>query len=183
MDEKEKYFNRVWVPLLTAGISAFIFGVAICIFQEIPLISFLWLRATYMLIKGISLTIVIFRAKGKESWWDLLLCFELVSMVASIVAIRYPEISIVILSFIVSINLLISGILQIVVAFYLPREVHRRVLLVASGIITILAGLYIYIVPRVSSGAILILFAIDLLTLGFFLISLSLAVRKIAYQH
>jgi len=104
-------------------------------------------------------------------------------MVASIVAIRYPEISIVILSFIVSINLLISGILQIVVAFYLPREVHRRVLLVASGIITILAGLYIYIVPRVSSGAILILFAIDLLTLGFFLISLSLAVRKIAYQH
>ena len=182
MDASEKYFKKVWIPLLTAGITSLVFGITVCVFREIPLISFLWLRAIYMFIKGISLTIVIFRAKGKETWWDFLLCFELVSMVASIVATRYPEISIIILSFIVSINLLISGILQLVVAFYLPRAVHRKWGMVATGVITLLAGMYIYIIPKVSSATILILFAIDLLALGLFLLSLSLAVRKLAYS-
>ena len=183
MNETKKYNTQVWVQLLIAGIASLAFGTTIFLFPDISLESFLWLRALYMFIKGVSLAIVVWQAKGKEPFWDFLLCFELMSIVISLLTVRYPEISIVILGFFVSVNLIISGIVQVVVAFHLPREVHRKLWLIASGTITVLAGLYIYVGPRVSSNAILFLFAIDLLTLGFFFISLSLAVRKLAYTN
>src|SRR5689334_21061528 len=179
MNKPKRYSTQVWIQLLVAGISSLTFGSVIFVFPAITLESFLWLRALYMFIKGVSLAIVVWQAKGKEPFWDFLLCFELMSIVISLLTVRYPEISIVILGFFVSVNLIISGIVQVVVAFHLPREVHRKLWLIASGTITVLAGLYIYVGPRVSSNAILFLFAIDLLTLGFFFISLSLAVRKI----
>src|SRR5689334_18474989 len=169
MNKPKRYSTQVWIQLLVAGISSLTFGSVIFVFPAITLDTFLWLRAGYMLIKGISLAIVVWQAKGKEPFWDFLLCFELMSIVISLLTVRYPEISIVILGFFVSTNLIISGIVQIVVAFYLPREVHRKLWLFSSGAITILAGLYIYLGPRVNSNTILFLFAFDLLALGFFL--------------
>ena len=173
--------HGVWIQLLVAGSASLLFGGMIFVLPEISLPDFLWVRAVYMLIKGASLVIVVFRAKGKKPYWNLLLCYELLSIIASLAAAYYPVISIFILGFIVSISLLLSGILQIVISFYIPREVHRRGFLIASGIITLLAGGYIYIIPKIDTNTILLLLAIDLLTLGFFLISLSFAVRKLGF--
>ena len=173
--------HGIWIQLLVAGSASLLFGAMIFIIPEISLPEFLWVRAIYMLIKGVSLVIVVFRAKGKKPYWNFLLCYELLSIIASIAAAYYPVISIFILGFIVSISLLLSGILQIVISFYLPREVHRRAFLVGSGIITLLAGGYIYFVSKIDADTILALLGIDLLALGFFLVSLSLAVRKLGY--
>jgi len=173
--------HGVWIQLLIAGSASFLFGGMIFVLPEISLPDFLWVRAVYMLIKGISLVMVVFRAKGKKPYWNLLLSYELLSIIASLAAAYYPVISIFILGFIVSISLLLSGILQVVISFYLPREVHRRGFLVTSGIITLLAGGYIYIVPKIDANTILVLLAIDLLALGIFLISLSFSVRKLRF--
>ncbi len=178
---KKNGLHGVWIQLLIAGSASLLFGGMIFIIPEISLPDFLWVRAVYMLIKGISLVVVVFRAKGKKAYWNFLLSYEILSIIASLAAAYYPVLSIFILGFIVSISLLLSGILQIVISFYLPREVHRRALLVGSGIITLLAGGYIYIVPKIDADTILVLFGIDLLALGFFLISLSFAVRKLGY--
>lgn len=178
IEREQNTLHRTWIPLLIAGLASLIFGAAIFAIPAISLMSFLWVRAAYMVIKGLALTIVVLRAKRKESYWDFLLCFELMSIVASIVAASYSGISTYILGFIISINLLLSGIIQVVMAFRLPREVHRRGLLIASGAITFLAGIYIYTIERISADAILILLAIDSFALGYFFISVSLAVRK-----
>ena len=170
--------HRVWLEMLIAGLSALIFGAVILVFPAIPLSSLILVFAGYMVIKGLSLSIGAWLAKRKESYWSFLFWYGILNTTTGVIAARYPNITILILGFIVALNLLLSGILQIVVAFHLRKEVPGDGWLIISGGITLVAGVYIYIMPRVSSTAILFLVAIASLVLSIFLISLSLAAKN-----
>jgi len=63
-------------------------------------------------------------------------------------------------------------------AFHLRKEVPRDGWLIISGSITLVAGVYIYIMPRVSSTAILFLVAVASLVLSVFLVALSVAAKN-----
>jgi uncharacterized membrane protein HdeD (DUF308 family) len=170
--------HRVWIEILIAGLSAFLFGVAILVFSTMPLFILLWVFAIYMFIKGLSLSIGAARTKRKESYWHFLLAYGIVNIVTGIVSANYPNVTILILGFIVSINLLFSGILQLIMAFHLRKEIPREGWLIVSGSITLSAGAYIYIMPRVSSTTILFLVAVGSLVLSVYLVTLSIAARN-----
>jgi len=170
--------HRVWIEILIAGLSAFLFGVAILAFSAMPLFTLIWAFAFYMFIKGLSLSIGAGRTKRKESYWHFLLAYGIVNMVTGIVSANYPNLTILILGFIVSVNLLFSGILQLIMAFHLRKEIPREGWLIVSGGITLTAGVYIYIIPRVSSTTILFLIAVASLVLSVYLVLLSIAARN-----
>jgi uncharacterized membrane protein HdeD (DUF308 family) len=170
--------HRAWIEILISGLSAFLFGVAILAFSAMPLLMLIWVFAFYMFIKGLSLSIGAGRTKRKESYWHFLLAYGIVNIVTGIVSANYPHITILILGFIVSINFLLSGILQLGMAFHLRKEIPRESWLIVSGGITLTAGVYIYIMPRVSSTAILFLVAVASLVLSVSLVALSLAAKN-----
>ena len=170
--------HRVWIEILIAGLSAFLFGVAILAFSEMPLVMLISVFAFYMFIKGLSLSIGAGRTKRKESYWHFLLAYGIINMVTGVISANYTHITILIFGFIVSINLLLSGILQLVLAFHLRKEIPREGWLIVSGGITLTAGAYIYIMPRVSSTAILFLVAVASLALSVYLVTLSVAAKN-----
>ena len=170
--------HRVWFEMLVAGLSALIFGVVILVFPAMSLSSLILAFAGYMITKGLSLSVGAWLTKRKESYWRFLFWYGILNTITGVIAARYPDITILILGFIVAVNLLLSGILQIVVAFHLRKEVPGDGWLIISGSITLVAGVYIYIMPRVSSTAILFMVAIASLVLSIFLISLSLAAKN-----
>src|SRR4030095_2835247 len=170
--------HQVWIEILIAGLSAFFFGMAILAFSVMSLATLIWVFAFYMFIKGLSLSIGAGRTKRKESYWHFLLAYGIVNIVTGIVAANFPNVTILILGFIVSINLLFSGIVQIIMAFHLRKDIPRDGWLMVSGGVTLTAGAYIYIMPRVSSTTILFLVAVASLVLSIYLVTLSIAARN-----
>jgi len=169
---------RVWIEILIDGLSAFLFGVAILAFSAMPLFMLIWVFTFYMFIKGLSLSIGAWRTKGKELYWHFLFSYGILNIVTGVISANYPHLTLLILGFIVSINLLLSGILQLVMAFHLRKEIAREGWLIVSGGITLTAGVYIYIMPRVSSTAILFLVAVASLVSSVFLVVLSVAAKN-----
>jgi uncharacterized membrane protein HdeD (DUF308 family) len=140
----------------------------------IPLLFLVELFAGYIIIKGITISIGALQTRQEERHWLFLLFYGIQNILTGILTLVFPVPTLFILGFIVSINLLVSGILQMMIAYHLRKEVKGISWLVFSGIVAATAGAYIYIVPRVSAPTILELIAISGLLLGTFLISLSL---------
>jgi len=167
-----------WVELLIAGLSSLLFGITVLAFHSIPLLTLIWIFAAYMIIKGLSLSIGSWKTKRKESYWSFLFWYGILNVMTGVVTSQYPGITILILGFIVSVNLLLSGLLQIIMAFHLYKEVRGVGWLIISGSTTLIAGMYIYIIPRVSQTTILSLIAVASTLLSIFMISLSLSAKN-----
>ena len=170
----KKTLHKARVALLIAGISSLVFGMITLLFRSIPLLFLVELFAGYIIINGFTISVGALQTRQEERSWLFLLCYGIQNILMGIVTLVFPVPTLLILGFIVSINLLISGILQIMIAYHLRKEVKGISWLVLSGIVATTAGAYIYMIPRVSNPIILDLIAIARLLLGIFLISLSL---------
>jgi uncharacterized membrane protein HdeD (DUF308 family) len=169
----KKALHKARVALLISGISSLVFGM-IALIIPIPLLFLVELFAGYIIIKGITVSIGALQTRQEEKHWLFLLCYGIQNILTGILTLVFPVSTLFILGFIVSINLLVSGILQIMIAYQLRKEVKGIAWLVFSGIIATTAGAYVYIIPRINAPMILDLIAISGLLLGTFLISLSL---------
>jgi uncharacterized membrane protein HdeD (DUF308 family) len=170
----KKILHKAWVHLFMAGTISFLFGIVILFIPEIPLLTLIELFAAYMLMKGLALVLGAWRARKEDNYWLFLLSYGVLNIITGIVAYKYVQITLIILGFIVSFNLLISGILQIVMAIHLHKEIRRADWLILSGAITLIAGTYIYFIPRIGALTIFYLIAGAALVLSIFLILLSL---------
>jgi uncharacterized membrane protein HdeD (DUF308 family) len=165
--------HKASIYLLIAGISSLLFGIVTIGFSDMSLLFLIRLFAVFMIVKGFSLSIGALRSR-EDSHWGFLLAYGILNIITGVVAMVYTDITLIILGFIVSVNMLISGILQIVMAIHLHREIKQGIWLILSGVITLVAGLYIYLIPRIEAITILYLIAIAALIIGVFLVSLSI---------
>ncbi|HET6996546.1 MAG TPA: DUF308 domain-containing protein [Chitinophagaceae bacterium] len=170
----KKTLYKARIHLLISGICSLSFGVVVLAFPFLHLLSLLWLFAGYMLLKGLALSLGAWRNRKAENHWMFLMAYGILNIVTGVIARVYPDITLLLLGFIVSINLLVGGVLQIIMAIHLHKEIKETVWLVLSGIITLTAGLYIYLVPRIGATTILYLIAASALAISIFLIALSL---------
>jgi uncharacterized membrane protein HdeD (DUF308 family) len=169
----KKALHKARVALLISGASSVLFGLIVLTFP-IPLLYLVELFAGYIIIKGFTISIGALQTRHEERHWLFLLCYGIQNVLTGIVTLVFPVPTLFILGFIVSINLLVSGTLQIMIAYQLRKEIKGAGWLVFSGIIATSAGAYVYIIPRINASTILALIAISGLLLGTFLISLSL---------
>jgi uncharacterized membrane protein HdeD (DUF308 family) len=170
----KKTLHDARFALLISGISSLVFGIITLAVPTIPLLFLVELFSGYIIIKGFTISIGALQTKKEERHWLFLLGYGIQNIIVGIITLVFPVPTLFILGFIVSINLLICGILQIMIAYHLRKEVKGIGWLVFSGIVAITAGAYIYIIPRISAPIILDLIAIAGLLLGIFLVSLSL---------
>jgi uncharacterized membrane protein HdeD (DUF308 family) len=135
-----------------------------------------------MLIAGVAEVIHAFQVK---SWGKFLLWVILGALyiVAGFVTLENPLLAAAILTLILGITLVASGIMRIILAFSV-REGTPWIWVVVSGIITLLLGLIILAHWPVSSLYILGLFlGIDLVFAGAGWIGLGLGLRRRAPAH
>ena len=170
----KKILHKAWAHLFISGISSLFFGIVILVFPTIPLLSLVWLFAAYVIMKGLALTMGAWQNRHEGTHWVFLLWYGILNLITGITTSVFPGVTLLILGFILSMNLLMSGILQIIMAFHLHREIKGAGWLIFSGAIATIAGIYIYLIPRIGALTILYLLAIAAIVLSVFLISLSL---------
>jgi uncharacterized membrane protein HdeD (DUF308 family) len=143
---------RSWWLLALRGAIAVLFGVAAIVWPTITLIVLAALFAAFALLAG---TVWIFGAirhrKADQRWWVMLLLGAF-SVGAGIAAALHPAPTTLALILLIGANALVSGVLDIVVAMRVRKYMKGELLLIVSGIASILFGLVVLLFPT-GAGA------------------------------
>jgi uncharacterized membrane protein HdeD (DUF308 family) len=167
--------SKNWWMLALRGVFAIIFGVLALIWPGITLITLVLLFGIYVLIDGVTEIVTAVKERDQmDKWWWLLL-EGIAGVIAGIVAFIWPDITAVVLLYIIAVWAIISGVFEIAAAIRLRREIDNELLLGLAGVLSILFGIVLIIAP--VSGALAIVWLIGIYAIAFGALMIVLAFR------
>ena len=171
-----RHLAEYWWLVLLRGIAAVIFGLLALFMPAIAGLSLVLLWGVYTLADGIlSLWAGIAGgggATGGSRWW--LALTGLLGIVAGLIAFFAPALTAGVLLIFIAIWSIAIGVMAIIGAIRLRKEIEGEWLLILSGAIAILFGLLMFTRPASAALAVVwmiatfaIIFGIDLILLAF----------------
>ena len=172
-------FTKNWWVLLLRGIVAVLFGILAITRPGITLAVLVLLFGIYAVVDG---CLALFAAIGgwshREDRW-LLLLEGFIGIGAGILTLRAPGITAVALLFFIAAWALATGVLRIVAAIRLRKEITGEFWLALSGIAAVVFGFLIMMNPAAGALAIAWLIGWYALFLGAMLVMLSIKLHNI----
>jgi uncharacterized membrane protein HdeD (DUF308 family) len=174
--------SRYWWAVALRGAFAVLFGLVALIWPGITIIVLVALFGAYCLVDGlIALGTAVFggpEPMGRRPW----LIFEgIAGVLAGIVTFAWPGITTLALLWLIAFWALVTGIMEIVVAIRLRREIQGEWLLIVGGGLSVLFGLLLVVWPASGAVALVTLIAIYALIFGVALVVLGLRLRRVEH--
>lgn len=113
----------------------------------------------------------------QKLWW-LILLLGLVSIGAGVIAILHPGITALFLVLVMGANALITGVLEIVAAIRLRKEIRGEWLLILTGIVSIAIGALVFLFPGAGALALVWLISFYAAFTGALLLALAFRARS-----
>ena len=168
-----------WRLVALRGLAAVVFGVLALIWPISALLALVWLFGAYVLVDGIFiLAAVATGAPGTGERRGLLFLEGLVSIIAGVLTFVWPGITALVLLYLIAAWALITGVLEIMTAIRLRREIRNEWLLVLSGLLSIVLAILLVILPGPGALAFVWLIGAYAVVFGVFLLALAWRVRK-----
>jgi uncharacterized membrane protein HdeD (DUF308 family) len=166
---------RNWWALVLRGLAAILFGVLAFAWPGITLFVLVLFFGAYMLVDGIFAIVAAVRAAGEEDRWWLLLVQGILGVLAGLVAIFWPGLTALALLYFIAAWAIVTGIMEIVAAIRLRREIEGEWALALSGALSVLFGVLLVVLPAPAGllslvwliGAYAVATGVLLLILGF----------------
>lgn len=172
---------RNWWALALRGLVAVLFGLATFVWPELSLAVLVALFGAYSLVDGILAVVAAVRAAGRDTrWWALLLEGAL-GIGAGIVTFVWPAITTLVLLLLIAVWAIATGVLEIIAAIRLRREITGEWLLALSGVASVLFGLILALRP--GEGALVVSWIIGAYAIFFGVVVLALAFRLRSWQR
>jgi len=172
-------FTRNWWVLLLRGIAAVLFGFLAISRPGITVAVLILLFGIYALIDGCFATFAaIVGWRHREDHW-LLLLEGLIGIGAGLAALRLPELTAVALMFFIAAWALATGVLKIVTAIRLRKEISGEFWLVLSGIASVIFAFLAMLSPAVGALALTWVIGWYAILLGGMLVMLSFRLRSL----
>src|SRR5712692_11957191 len=165
---------RNWWALALRGVFAVLFGLAAFLLPGITLAVLIALFGAYVLIDGVLAIVAGVRAAEHHERYGSLLWRGLCGIAAGLVAFIAPGITAVVLTLLVAVWAVITGVLEIVAAVHLHRA-HGEWLLMLNAVLSVLFGLLVTIWP--GAGFLTLLWLIGVYAIVFGVVLLVLAFR------
>jgi uncharacterized membrane protein HdeD (DUF308 family) len=166
--------------LALRGAAGVLFGLTALVWPEITLLALVLLWGAYVLVNGFSSIWAVVRgAPEAREQRGLLLLSGIVSVVAGIVTFLWPGITALVLLYIIAGWALVTGVLDIVAAIRLRKELTDEWRWVLSGILSIVFAAILAITP--GAGALAITWVIGWFAIldGVIMLSLAWKARSI----
>jgi len=173
---------RNWWMWLIRGIAAIIFGVLAFLNPADALLALVLVWAAYALVDGIFSVIAGFRGRETNRNWWLALLEGVVSIIAGIVAFLYPDITALVLLYIIVAWAIITGVLEVWAAIQLRKEIEGEIWLGLSGLASVIFGIFLFLFPGAGILAVLTLLAAFSIAFGVLMVILSFRLRGYADQ-
>jgi len=144
---------RQWWVLILQGVLGIAVGILAIIYPDLALATIALLFAVWAIASGAAQLTAGWRvaeARGKS--WPFLVSGA-VSVIAGILAVLYPDVTILYLILLLGAWILISGMMEVYTAWRIRNEVTGEWILALGGALRVIAGILILAMPYV--GAIL----------------------------
>ena len=169
-----------WWALALRGVAAIIFGVLAFAMPGITLTALVLLFGAYALVDGVfTVVAAVTSLRGEPRWWALLLAGVL-SILVGILTFAWPLVTALGLLFLIAAHAIVNGVFGIVAAIRLRKQVEGEWILLLAGIVSVLFGVLVAIMPGAGAlaivwwiGAYAIVHGVLLVALGFKLRSLQ----------
>jgi uncharacterized membrane protein HdeD (DUF308 family) len=166
--------ERWWVPVVR-GIAAVVFGILALIAPAISLFALVIMWGAYAFVDGaFNLVHAARKPESTRSWWWLVV-EGVVSLGAGILTFTYPGVTTLVLVAIIAVWAVLTGIAEIAAAIRLRREASGEWLLAATGVLSIVFGIFLLMSPGV--GALALVWVIGVYAIVFGLMLIAFGVR------
>jgi uncharacterized membrane protein HdeD (DUF308 family) len=169
-----------WWAIALRGALAIAFGLIGLLLPEVTLLALVLLFAAYMLLDGILAIIAGVRAARRYDQWGWLILEGVVDLVAGVIAVVWPLITIVAFVFLLGAWAIVSGVLLFGASFRL-HIAHGRWLMALAGAISVIWGVLAIIWP--ITGALALTWLLAAYALFFGIVLLFLAFRLRSRRH
>ena len=171
--------HRSWWLLLLRGIIAVAFGVATFVWPGISLVSLILVYGIYAVADGILALIAAIRGGGVAPRWWLALG-GIASLVAGALAFVWPGLTALVLVYLIGFWSIMRGVMEIVGAIRLRKEIANEWTLGAAGALSVIFGLILVFAPGAGALGLLWLIATWAILFGLLMIWVAFKVRKLA---
>ncbi|MCB0727777.1 MAG: HdeD family acid-resistance protein [Ignavibacteria bacterium] len=172
----EKIQKKWWLVLLR-GILAVIFGIIALVSPGIVLISLLFYFGFVALFSGIFLVIEGIAVKDDDR--GIRIMEGILSLIFGILFIAMPGFVISFVMYFIAFWAIIGGIMQIIYAIKLRKEISNEWMAIFNGVITLIFGILVLTNIFAGASTLVMIFGIFALISGFLLIGLSFKVKSL----
>jgi uncharacterized membrane protein HdeD (DUF308 family) len=155
-----------------------LFGVMALVWPRLTVATLVLTFGAFALVGGISDVIGSIVNRKEDQYWWLVLLGGLASLVAGVLVVVWPQLTALFLLYIIAARALVTGILDIITAIRLRKEIEGEVLLILGGLVSVLFGLIAFARPGAGALAVISLIAIYAIFVGAILIVLAFRMRR-----
>jgi uncharacterized membrane protein HdeD (DUF308 family) len=169
---------RNWWVMLLRGLLAIAFGLAALFIPGAVAIALVIVFGAWAFVDGAFALAAAFSHNAQHRWF---LLFEgIVGIAAGLVVWFYPGLAGLTLLFVIAWWAIITGVLEVVYAIQLRKELQGDWLYILAGIASVVFGALVLYRPGAGALAVLWIIATYALVFGVLLIAFSLRLRNIA---
>ena len=169
-----------WWTFLIRGIIAVLFGLAAIIWPGLTIATLVIVFGAYVLIDGIFAIFDGFSARKENSHWWVEILIGIAGIIIGVWAMAFPGLTAVGLMYFIAAWWLITGVLQIVFAIRVRKEITNEWLLILSGALSAILGIVFMLFP--GSGALSLIWVVGVYAIifGIMLIIFSFRLKGMA---
>jgi uncharacterized membrane protein HdeD (DUF308 family) len=170
--------SRSWWVLLVRGLIAIAIGIVAWFRPGLSLAALVLLFGAYMLADGILGVWTAVTGRKEHEDWGLVLLWGLIGVGVGILTLVAPGLTAIALLFYVAAWAIATGVLEIVAAIRLRKEMRNEWLLIVGGIVSVALG--VLLMARPGAGVITLVWLIGsyAVIFGLLLVILSFNVRS-----
>src|SRR5262245_55366687 len=144
-----------WWLILLRGIAAILFGVLAFLWPGVTLLTLVLFYGIFAIVDGVlSIAAAVMGGAPMPRWWLALV--GLLGLVVGALTLAWPGITALVLLLFIAAWAIVSGVMQIIGAIQLRKEIDDEWWLIACGVLSVLFGIGIAVFP--GTGALALIF-------------------------
>jgi uncharacterized membrane protein HdeD (DUF308 family) len=168
-----------WWVILLRGIVGVIFAVLAFVWPGATLLALIFVWGVYAIVDGaFALYLTYLAVRQQRRWWPYLL-EGLIGIGAGVVAFVLPGLTALALLFLIAGWAIVTGVVEIIAAVDLRKQIDNEWLLGLAGVFSIVFGILVALQPDAGAVAVVWTVGAYALVFGITLIALAFRVRSL----
>jgi uncharacterized membrane protein HdeD (DUF308 family) len=173
--------DGLWWAIALRALVAVIFGIIAFTMPGPTLAAIVIVFGIYSIVDGVLAIVAAVRGFRKQRRWGAMLLQGIVGVVAGVIAVFWPGIGALALTYLVAAWALVTGAFEIAAAIRLRKAIKGEWLLLIAGLLSIVLAVLIALFP--GAGALTLIWWLGAYALAYGVLSLVLAFRVRTWTH
>jgi uncharacterized membrane protein HdeD (DUF308 family) len=165
-----------WWAIALRGVIGILIGVVAFLLPLPTMIALVWLFGAYAILDGLFNLVTVWRRGRTRPWWAMAL-EGVLGLGAGIISFVWPGITALALVYLIAAWAVVTGVLEIVAAVRLRKEIKGEWLLALTGVFSLILGVLFAIAPDAGAVALVWFWGAYTAAFGILLIWLSFRLR------